>query len=493
MLLKEDIVQLEKEGIEPLKVEKQIQNFIKGFPFSDIVDAATINNGIDIIEDKNKYISIYNDFVKNNTVTKFVPASGAASRMFKDLYSFLDKNISVEENEFVNHFYNNIENFAFFYELKNILDNNNIKISKENINEIITHLLTEKGMNYGNLPKALLLFHKYNNELRTAFAEHLVEAGLYAKSKAGKSNIVFTVSSEHKVLFQKLYEGLKQTYEKEYQTNFSIEFTKQLPSTNIIAVNLDNTLYKGEEGEFLFRPGGHGALIENLNKIKSDLVFIKNIDNVVHEKYLSDTIEYKKIIAGVLIEKKNKITSYIKHIDKNNIDKLEEIKTFIVNDLNYRFSESLNVDFEMCKSILNRPIRVCGMVKNEGEPGGGPFWVKNSDGAIQLQIVESSEIDKADKEKMQIMKNATHFNPVDIVCSTIDYKGNKFNLSDFVNHEAGFISEKSVNGVRIKAQELPGLWNGAMANWNTIFVEVPVSTFNPVKTVNDLLRKHHQN
>jgi len=494
MLSKEDIVQLNNEGINPLKVEKQIQNFIKGFPYANIVDVATINNGIKLIEnsEKRSFISIYDDFAKNNKITKFVPASGAASRMFKNLYGFLGQDISVEKDKFVNYFFNNIEKFAFFGELKKILDKNEIKVSEDNIREIITNLLTEKGLDYGNLPKGLLLFHKYKNEIRTAFAEHLTEAGLYAKSKDKNSDIVFTVSPEHKELFEKLYEKLKQTYEQEYETNFSIEFTEQLSSTNIIAVNLDNTLYKDENGDFLFRPGGHGALIENLNNIKSDLIFIKNIDNVVHEKYLSDTIEYKKIIAGVLIEKKNKIASYLKYID-NNIDKLDEVKTFIVDDLNYNFPESVDVDFEICKSILNRPIRVCGMVKNEGEPGGGPFWVRNVDGSVQLQIVESSEIDKTDSNKMKIMENATHFNPVDIVCSTIDYKGNKFNLSDFVNYNAGFISEKSVNGITIKAQELPGLWNGAMANWNTIFVEVPISTFNPVKTVNDLLRKHHQN
>ena len=490
---KEKIIFLEK-GLDIAQVEKQIQNFIKGFPYANIVDAATINNGIKLIEDSEKrsFISIYDNFAKNNKITKFVPASGAASRMFKNLYGFLTQDISVEKDEFVNYFFNNIEKFAFFDELKNILDKDEIKVSEENIREIITNLLTEKGLDYGNLPKGLLLFHKYKNEIRAAFAEHLTEAGLYAKSKDEKSNIVFTVSPEHKELFKKLYEKLKQSYEKEYKTSFSIEFTEQLSSTNIIAVNIDNTVYKDENGDFLFRPGGHGALIENLNKIFSDIIFIKNIDNVVHEKYLSDTIEYKKIIAGVLIEKKNKIASYLKHIDNNNIDKLDEIKTFIVNDLNYKFPESKNVDFEICKSILNRPIRVCGMVKNEGEPGGGPFWVRNVDGSVQLQIVESSEIDKTDNNKLKIMENATHFNPVDVVCSAIDYKGNKFNLSDFVNHNAGFISEKSVNGFKIKAQELPGLWNGAMANWNTIFVEVPVSTFNPVKTVNDLLRDDHQ-
>jgi len=494
MLSKDDIKKLSNKGFNVKQVEKQINNFINGFPFTDIVDAATINNGIEIIDNnkKKQLISSYDKYVENNIVTKFVPASGAASRMFKNLYEFLDKEKSINDDEFVKYFYNNIKKFAFFDELNSILNEDNIKISEKNITQIISYLLTDKGMNYGKLPKGLLLFHKYNDEIRTAFSEHLTEAGLYAKSNSKTLNLVFTVSAEHKELFVELFKKLSSDYEQRFKIKFNIEFTEQLSSTDIIAVNKDNTAFKDKNGEFLFRPGGHGALIENLNKIQSKLIFIKNIDNVVHENYVSDTIEYKKILAGVLIEKQEKIAFYLKLIDTKTFIEIDKLKEFIEQELHYKFTKSIDINLENCKTVLNRPIRVCGMVKNEGEPGGGPFWVKNKDNSVQLQIVESAEIDKSDKNKMKILEKSTHFNPVDIICSITDYKGNKFNLSEFVNHNAGFISKKSINGMEIKAQELPGLWNGAMAYWNTIFVEVPISTFNPVKTINDLLRKPHQ-
>ncbi len=494
MLSKDDIKKLSNKGFNVKQVEKQINNFINGFPFTDIVDAATINNGIEIIDNnkKKQLISSYDKYVENNIVTKFVPASGAASRMFKNLYEFLDKEKSINDDEFVKYFYNNIKKFAFFDELNSILNEDNIKISEKNITQIISYLLTDKGMNYGKLPKGLLLFHKYNDEIRTAFSEHLTEAGLYAKSNSKTLNLVFTVSAEHKELFVELFKKLSSDYEQRFKIKFNIEFTEQLSSTDIIAVNKDNTAFKDKNGEFLFRPGGHGALIENLNKIQSKLIFIKNIDNVVHENYVSDTIEYKKILAGVLIEKQEKIAFYLKLIDTKTFIEIDKLKEFIEQELHYKFTKSIDINLEICKTVLNRPIRVCGMVKNEGEPGGGPFWVKNKDNSVQLQIVESAEIDKSDKNKMKILEKSTHFNPVDIICSITDYKGNKFNLSEFVNHNAGFISKKSINGMEIKAQELPGLWNGAMAYWNTIFVEVPISTFNPVKTINDLLRKPHQ-
>jgi len=494
MLSKDDVKKLNNKGFNVKQVKKQIDNFINGFPFTDIVDAATINNGIEIIDNnkKKQLISSYDKYVENNIVTKFIPASGAASRMFKNLYEFIDKEKSINDDAFVKYFYNNIKKFAFFDELNSILNTNGIKVSKKNITQIISYLLTEKGMNYGKLPKGLLLFHKYNDEIRTAFSEHLTEASLYAKSNSKTLNLVFTVSAEHKELFVKLFKKLSSNYEQKFKIKFNIEFTEQLSSTNIIAVNKDNTVFKDKNGEFLFRPGGHGALIENLNKIQSKLIFIKNIDNVVHENYVSDTIEYKKILAGVLIEKQEKIAFYLKLIDNKKLIEIDKLKEFIEQELHYKFTPSIDINLETCKTVLNRPIRVCGMVKNEGEPGGGPFWVKNKDKSVQLQIVESAEIDKSDKTKMKILEKSTHFNPVDIICSTTDYKGNKFNLSKFVNNNAGFISKKSINGIEIKAQELPGLWNGAMAYWNTIFVEVPVSTFNPVKTINDLLRKPHQ-
>ena len=501
MFSENEIRIINNEGFLLSQIENQIENFKNGFPFANITKAASLGNGIKELNvtEKLNLIKYFDNNSGNLNITKFTPASGAASRMFKDLFAFLDSDKNLSNNEFVNIFYSEIKEFAFYNKLSEQLSKHSIENKKENIKQIIEILLTEKGLNYGNLPKGLLLFHKYDNEIRTAFAEHLIEGVLYAKGKNNISNIVFTVSNNHKELFIELYNNLKSEYEKKYNITYNIEFTEQLRSTDTIAVNMDNSPFKNDMGEILFRPGGHGALIENLNKIESDIIFIKNIDNVVHQNHISNTIEYKKILAGELLRVKNIIFDYLKLIeDKENInDKLiNEIIKFTEEELCIISQKKLNPNSEetinFLKDKLNRPIRVCGMVKNEGEAGGGPYWVKDNTNCIQLQIAESSEIDQSNNNTKEIMSNATHFNPVDIVCSTLDYNGKKFNLNNFINHEAGFISEKSINGKPLKAQELPGLWNGAMANWNTIFIEVPVSTFIPVKNVNDLLRPNHQ-
>jgi len=492
MFTQNDIKQFNAKGISSEKVEHQLTNFKKGFPYVNIIKAATINDGIIKLEDDKlkKYIKLYEDVLAKEKTVKFVPASGVASRMFKQLFEFKShKNPSVQDKDFhiVRDFFQGIENFAFFNDLKSFDDKK----------EVLSELLDEKGLNYGSLPKGLLKFHKYNDKARTPAEEHLVEGAEYSNSN-GKVNIHFTISPEHKSIFVNHIEEVKSEYERKYNVMFNIDFSVQKTSTDTIAVDLNNKPFRNEDGSILFRPAGHGALIENLDKIVADVIFVKNIDNVVPDKLKNDTITYKKAIAGVLIEKRNHIYHLIKKLEDDVTEEaILEAKIFLETEffisLDNKF-EGKTID-EKAKYLmgkLNRPVRVCGMVKNEGEPGGGPFFVKKESGSVSLQIVESAQIDMSNPEKVKIVENATHFNPVDLVLAVKDYKGNGFDLLKFIDFETGFISQKSKDGKSLKAQELPGLWNGAMAKWNTIFVEVPISTFNPVKVVNDLLRDTHQ-
>ncbi len=358
-------------------------------------------------------------------------------------------------------------------------------------------MLRSEGLNYGQLPKGLLLFHNYDNGPRTPMEEHLVEAALYAASD-GKANVHFTVSHDHLELFRQRVAEKVDYFEKLYGVKFNISFSEQKPSTDTVAANPDNTPFRNEDGSMLFRPGGHGALIENLNEIDADVVFIKNIDNVVPDRLKPDTVEYKQLIAGVLVSLQERAFAYLRKLDTGSYthEDIEEMIRFVQRDLYCRRDDIKQLeDAELViylRKKLNRPMRVCGVVKNVGEPGGGPFLTYNQDGTVSLQILESSQIDKSNEEYQQMFVKGTHFNPVDLVCAVKDYKGNHFNLPDFVDPTTGFISSKSKNGKELKALELPGLWNGAMSDWNTIFVEVPLSTFNPVKTVNDLLRDQHQ-
>jgi hypothetical protein len=328
--------------------------------------------------------------------------------------------------------------------------------------------------------------------------EHLVEGALYAGGKNGQVNVHFTVSPEHRPLFEALVAKVAPKYEKKFGVKYSVSFSEQKASTDTVAANPDNTPFRGKDGKILFRPGGHGALIENLNDLDADVIFIKNIDNVVPDRLKGETVEYKKLIAGVLVSKQKKAFQYLELLESGKYThaQLEEIIRFLRDELSCRNPELKDLeDAELAiylKKKLNRPMRVCGMVKNVGEPGGGPFLAYNQDGTISLQILESSQIDKNNAEYLQMFQNGTHFNPVDLVCAVKDYKGNKFDLTKYVDHQTGFISSKSKDGKELKALELPGLWNGAMSDWNTIFVEVSLGTFNPVKTVNDLLRPQHQ-
>jgi len=500
MLTKKDFDQIKTKGISNELVEKQIKQFNTGFPYSNLQKAATPGDGIIASSDDDRYISIYNKAIKNGMDTlKFVPASGAATRMFKALFEFIhsseSKAAELANEEPYREFFERFDDFAFASDLKHVLSKDDI--STKSNKEIISALLLEHGLNYGKLPKGLLKFHSQNNVVDTPVEEHLKEAALYACSK-GTGRVHFTVSPEHHDLFKKQIASSQARIEQRYNIKFDVEFSFQKQSTDTIAVNPDNTPFRQADDSLLFRPAGHGALIENLNDLNAELIFVKNIDNVIPEYRLSDTVHYKKLLAGVLLDKKEKVFTILNGLDDENAQK-EAIKTgltFVSEELQINVNAVNNMPdaekLSFIKNKLNRPIRICGMVKNEGEPGGGPFWVKQSDGSTSLQIVEGAQIDPNDKAQQEILNASTHFNPVDLVCYIKDYEGNKFDLNKFVDPETGFISNKTQGGKPLKALELPGLWNGAMANWLTFFVEVPVSTFNPVKTVMDLLRPQHQ-
>lgn len=505
MLSKQDLSQISQRGITQEMVEHQLNQIKEGFPFLKIEAAAAVGNGIfsPSEEQRDKYVNDWKNYSEEgHKVVKFVPASGAASRMFKNLFAFLTADYDVPTTDFEKTFFDNLKHFAFRHELCNVCKQNDgacpCDLKKEGqYKAVVANLLEEKGLNYGQLPKGLLLFHSYEDGPRTPMEEHLVEAALYASSN-GEANIHFTVSHDHIELFMKKVEEKKAYYEQKYGVHFNVSFSEQKPSTDTIAANPDNTPFRNEDGSLLFRPGGHGALIENLNEIDADVVFIKNIDNVVPDRIKDETVLYKKLIAGILVDAQKKAFSYLRLLDSGEYThaQIEEIIRFVQQTMCCRKHDIKDLeDADLViylRKKLNRPMRVCGVVKNVGEPGGGPFLCYNADGTVSPQILESSQIDTANEEYVKMFKEGTHFNPVDLVCATKDYKGEKFNLPDFVDKSTGFISSKSKNGKELKALELPGLWNGAMSDWNTIFVEVPIGTFNPVKTVNDLLREQHQ-
>lgn len=505
MLSERDLKQIADKGISEKQIENQLNEFKTGFPFLRLEAAASVEHGIVATteESRAKFEKSWEQYkAAGKKVVKFVPASGAASRMFKDMFAFVDAEYDKPTTDFEKKYFDNIEKFAFYGELNDVCLKNEGKdiptlLAEGNYKAVAAEMLKAEGLNYGQLPKGMLLFHKYAEGPRTPMEEHLVEAALYAASN-GEANIHFTVSHEHMPFFQKKVADKADFYAKKYGVEYDISFSEQKPSTDTIAANPDNTPFRNADGSLLFRPGGHGALIENLNEIDADVIFIKNIDNVVPDRLKGETVTYKQVIAGVLVTLQQKAFEYLRLLDAGtyNHEKLEEIIRFVQQDLCCRKADIKNLeDADLViylREKLNRPMRVCGVVKNVGEPGGGPFLTYNQDGTVSLQILESSQIDKNNAEYMEMFTKGTHFNPVDLVCAVKDYKGQPFNLPDFVDRTTGFISSKSKNGKELKALELPGLWNGAMSNWNTVFVEVPLATFNPVKTVNDLLREQHQ-
>ncbi|MGD2034659.1 MAG: DUF4301 family protein [Bacteroidales bacterium] len=507
MLTDQDKYQIREKGISEEQINWQLSVFKKGIDPVKLDRPASVGDGILRPDEKavRQYLAVFEE-ANDVRKIKFVPASGAASRMFKALFEFMDEAGGDGQDpgdEFIRTFFSNIRKFAFCDNLEEIIGSQGgsleTMLQKKQYREILTYLLTGKGLNYGNLPKGLLQFHKYGSESKTPFEEHIAEAVEYTKSRNGEVSVHFTVSPEHRQEFMTLLNAVKQEYEDKYNIRLDISFSVQKPSTDTMAVDRQNDPFREPDGSILFRPGGHGALIGNLQDLDADLIFIKNIDNVVPEKFREPTIRYKKILAGVLLKARDRVFEFLRELDDNppGRERLKEMYEYITNDLHYIPAQQIDLsDTEAArqrfKSILDRPLRVCGVVKNLGEPGGGPFWAPNSRGDLTLQIVESSQVDQGDAKQVETFGNSTHFNPVDLVCATKNYREEKFYLADYIDSNTCFISEKSKDGRDLKALELPGLWNGAMADWLTLMVEVPVETFNPVKTVNDLLRKEHQ-
>ena len=508
MFTVEDQQTFASRGVTEAQVLEQMECFKKGFPYLTLEAPASIkNNGIvkadeamldQAATDWDAYLNA------NHRIVKFVPASGAASRMFKNLFEFLNGGHDEPVTDFEHVFFDHIEFFGFYAALnakcvelyeKDI----NTLMAESSHRKVVAALLNPEGLNFGQLPKGLLLFHLYADEtVRTPLEEHLVEGALYAQDENKNVHVHFTVSPEHRELFMAKVASVVARYEEEFGVKYDITFSEQKASTDTIAADKDNNPFRDTDGSLVFRPGGHGALIENLNDLDADVVFIKNIDNVVPDRLKEDTVTYKKLLAGVLVALQAQAFAYLRRLDEGNCteEELQEMVDFLQNKLccQHHAIETLKGDVLVAylKKKLNRPMRVCGMVQNVGEPGGGPFLAYNADGTVSLQILESSQIDMDNPVKKAMFLEGTHFNPVDLVCAIKDYKGEKFNLPNYVDKSTGFISSKSKGGRSLKALELPGLWNGAMSDWNTIFVEVPLTTFNPAKTVNDLLRDQHQ-
>lgn len=500
-----DLETLKKKGISEAKLNEQLSMLKNGFPFLKIDSAVTPGHGLtvaspDLIHQSEEMWRKY--LASGAKVMKMVPASGAASRMFKNLYEFFNGKSDKPDNDFMKRFFENIEKFAFFGRLNFLclqLFGYSIDtlIKRGRYKDVVDVLLNKIGLNYGKLPKALLEFHKEMGGSRTPLQEHLAEGAQYAAGKDGKVHLHFTVSADHVPLVEAKLEEIKAVMQHEYGVEYDITLSIQKPSTDTVASLMDGTPYR-ENGEFFFRPGGHGALIENLNDLDADVIFIKNIDNLVPDALRQPTITYKMVLGGILVGVKAKLNQYCESLAKGvpSGEELVEMLDFLHHKLCISHDKTDEMNPEQLREFLfnkfNRPTRICGMVKNQGEPGGGPFLAYNPDGTVSPQILESSQINPNDEEARKLLKEATHFNPVDLVVCIKDYKGHKFNLPDYVDKATGFISIKSREGVEIKALELPGLWNGAMSDWNTVMIEVPVETFNPVKTVNDLLRPTHQ-
>lgn len=496
-----------EKGINIEEIEKQISCFTDGFPFIELYKNAAPHNGILslTVADIQNYLQV---FEKNGNLNriKFVPASGAASRMFKKLYEALahfEKKGTVLLNNEIKPFFNNLEKYPFFNVLKEKLSDTykdpKNSDDQEYLALLLNTLLFEEGLNYGNLPKGLLAFHKYGPKIRTALEEHIVEAPGYAKNKKHEIHLHLTVSPEHKEGFMQLFNRVKKQYEELFNCTYYISLSEQKPSTDTIAVDLNNNPFRLDTGEILFRPGGHGALLENLNDLDADMIFIKNIDNVANERLKDITVTFKKVLGGILMANKKRINEYLELLhccEELDAKELNEIYDFMTDILQVKPPDSFNISDKQdavtyLRNRLDRPLRVCGMVRSQGDPGGGPFKVRHKNGEIDLQIIEISQVNKNNEQQLHIYNSSSHFNPVDIVCSIKNHNGEKYNLLKYRDPDTGFISNKSKDGKDLKALELPGLWNGSMAYWNTIFVEVPVQTFNPVKEIFDLLNEGH--
>lgn len=503
-------------GVSEEKALEQLEIFKKGIPPIRLQRPCTVGDGITVLDDSEikSYSQVYREAAAEGRMMKFVPASGAASRMFKTLLKFdneLEKidRAEVEKNAQSDDdyadllkFIRGIRNYAFFEELKGILNRKGIdieeRIQQGRFKEIVNAVIAGDGLNYAELPKGLIKFHQYNSEARTALEEHLVEAAAYCKDKEGIARIHFTISPEHEETVREHIESVRHKYEQD-GVRLEVTFSFQKPSTDTIAVDMENNPFRLDDGTILFRPGGHGALLENINELNGDIIFIKNIDNVAPDRLKGETYKYKRVLGGLLVELQQTVFGYLDRLSEENDNPhlIAEALDFARNRLLIDIPDEITSapaekQRQFLLEKLNRPIRVGGMVKNEGEPGGGPFWVESPDGAVSMQVVEAAQVNNADPRQEEIWHSATHFSPTDFVCAVRDFRGKPFDLMKFRDPDSGFITKKSQNGRDLKALELPGLWNGSMAYWNTVFVEVPIITFNPVKTILDLLRPNHQ-
>lgn len=508
MLNANDLQTIASRGISEAQVEQQLKQFETGFPFLGLADSARSGAGITILtpSQEEEAIARWEQYLADGgSVEKFVPASGAASRMFKSLFSFVDGDSDTpKQGSDVEAVIKNIALMPFYKELDAKLKASTGKDIEALLQEgqyktVIAGIINGDGLNYGFLPKGLLSFHAYDDgSVRTPLEEQLVEGAQSATNADGTVKIHFTVSSNHRDLFAKKLSETVPAIEERMGVKFNVSMSEQKPSTDTIAVNPDNSLFRDSAGNLVFRPGGHGALIQNLNDIDSDVVFIKNIDNVVPDSRRDITLRYKRVLAGYLVELHDDIVRFLALLDSGKATRadLDEMLAWTRNRLSIsRDNADTMSEAELAAYLrgkLDRPLRVCGMVRNEGEPGGGPYLAVNPDGTASPQILESTQLDPDNAETSEMVARATHFNPVDLVCYITNPAGEHYNLPEYTDPATGFISSKSLGGKTLRALELPGLWNGAMSDWSTAFIEVPIETFNPVKTVNDLLRPVHQ-
>jgi hypothetical protein len=501
-------------GLDLTDVKRQLEFYADPPAFAALLRPCTSGDGLTVVTeaDQTRLAALFDDAVSTREVVKFVPASGAASRMFKTPLSYLYAAAPVRRDEVAGaaaegdaaaaellKLLDGLENFAFFDQLKSSMADAGLDVltvaRDGDVRALLEHLLTDTGMGYGELPKALLKFHGYGDINRTAFEEHLVEAAEYARGEGDVCRLHFTVSPEHRAGFEALLAEVRGRYEEQFGVRYEVDFSIQKSSTDVLAVELDGKPFRERTGELLFRPGGHGALIENLAEIDADVVFIKNIDNVVPDDAKGPTYLWKKVLGGLALELQSEVFVHYRAIESNTHDTAVEVAlSFLADRLYTPVPEGLTSEDDkraFAQRMLDRPIRACGMVPNTGEPGGGPFWVSTR-GRESVQVVETSEVDPASDTQRALLAKSTHFNPVDLVCVFRRADGSARRLRDHVDRDAVFLVEKSKEGRPLLSLERPGLWNGAMSDWNTVFVEVPIETFAPVKTVDALLDETHQ-
>jgi len=478
--------ELKERGISLAEAYRQYEMLKRGAYYVKLVRPCRVGDGILTIPEREYHnlLTLHDEAMAAGRMMKFVPASGAATRMFQDWYRVLAGEFK-DEGVFLSE----LEKYPFYSLLKERITAHGLEIGNLSGRQVAEFILTERGLNYGNLPKALIPFHRYREEIRTALEEHLIEAAMYIVDMKGVCRLHFTTPPHQWDLMASFIDQIKGIYEKKCGVVYALTLSPQSPGTDTIALGEDGQVVKDKVGQILFRPGGHGALLKNLHELRGDLIFIKNIDNVVREENLPEVAFWHKLMGGFVVEREREIHGLLREIKSGKIKNAEE---YVTEVLGLRIPREEGKKAEFLYTSLHRPVRVCGMVRNEGEPGGGPFWVETKEGEISLQIVEEAQVDLSSPKEMKKWREATHFNPVDLVCSLRDENGFNYRLFDFADESMALVTYKSEQGRTIRVVEHPGLWNGGMARWITFFIEIPTSIFNPVKTCTDLLRPTHQ-